>query len=158
MHTPVGDVIVTEQDGAITAVGWGRVKQQDETPLLLQAREQLEEYFAGTRRDFDLPLRPAGSEFQQAVWRVMQAIPCGQTLTYGQVAAEIGGQARAVGGARGANPIPIIIPCHRILAANHMGGYSGRGGVDTKQKLLALEGWRDTRRAPATGDLFAAVR
>ena len=97
------------------------------------------------------------SEFQQAVWRAMLAIPTGETRTYGQVAAEIGGQARAVGGACGANPIPIIIPCHRIVAANHLGGYSGRGGLATKQKLLKHEGWRAPPRPGASADLFAAV-
>jgi methylated-DNA-[protein]-cysteine S-methyltransferase len=154
MHTPVGEVTITEESGAIVAVDWGRGRDQAETPLLLRAREQLEEYFDGTRRAFDLPLEPKGSKFQHAVWKAMIAIPAGETRTYGDVANEIGGTARAVGGACGSNPIPIIIPCHRIVAANHLGGYSGEGGLDTKQALLRLEGWQAPRAE--THDLFEA--
>lgn len=153
MHTPVGEVTLTEEDGAIVAVDWGRGRDQAMTPLLARAREQLNEYFDGTRRAFHLPLRPSGSQFQHAVWNAMLRIPFGETRTYGELAKEVDGPARAVGGACGANPIPIIIPCHRVLAANHMGGYSGQGGVETKKALLKLEGWQGPRRE---GDLFAA--
>lgn len=153
MHTPVGEVTLTEEDGAIVAVDWGRGRDQQVTPLLARAREQLNQYFDGTRRDFDLPLRPHGTQFQHAVWNAMLRIPCGETRTYGQLAKEVEGPARAVGGACGRNPIPIIIPCHRVLAANHLGGYSGEGGVETKTALLKLEGWRDPKRE---GDLFSA--
>jgi methylated-DNA-[protein]-cysteine S-methyltransferase len=154
MHTPVGEVTITEEDGAIVAVDWGRGRDQQPTPLLRRACAQLEAYFDGTRTDFDLPLEPKGSKFQHAVWKAMIGIPAGETRTYGEVAAAIGGTARAVGGACGANPIPIIIPCHRIVAASHLGGYSGQGGLDTKQALLRLEGWQPKRGS--IGDLFEA--
>ncbi|MGE0665279.1 MAG: methylated-DNA--[protein]-cysteine S-methyltransferase [Sphingomonadales bacterium] len=141
MHSPVGDLTVSEDDGAIVSVDWGWGAVQTETPLLLEARRQLDLYFDGELEKFELPLRPHGSEFKKQVWRAMLRIPYGSTETYGKIAAEVGAPARSVGGACGANPIPIIIPCHRILAANGgMGGYSGDGGVETKVFLLRLEG------------------
>lgn len=140
LHTPVGDLTVSEFDGRIVALDWGWGRDQDETPLLCDALRQLEAYFDGELDKFDLPLAPDGSPFQRQVWDQMCAIPKGETRTYGDVAAAIGGTARAVGGACGANPIPVIIPCHRILAANGLGGYSGDGGLETKVALLRLEG------------------
>ena len=86
-HTPVGEVTLTEEDGAIVAVDWGRGRDQQVTPLLARAREQLNEYFDGTRRGFDLPLRPHGTQFQHAVWNAMLRIPCGETRTYGEMEA-----------------------------------------------------------------------
>ena len=97
-------------------------------------------YFDGDPVDFDLPLNPAGSGFQRRVWKAMCDIPAGGTETYGRLAGRIDGIARAVGTACGKNPIPIIIPCHRVVAASGLGGYSGDGGLDTKVALLRLEG------------------
>ncbi len=142
MHSPVGDLTVTEEDGALVSLDWGWVPEewQSETPLLSQAISQLNEYFDGDRLDFDLPLNPPGSEFQKQVCRAMSAIPGGSTRSYGEIAKDIESSAQAVGNACGLNPIPIIIPCHRVLAAGkEMGGFSGQGGVDTKAALLTLE-------------------
>lgn len=141
LNTPIGALTVFEEEGAIVAVDWGRAPDPEETPLLKAAKDQLLAYFERRLTDFDLPLRPAGSAFDKAVWDVMCEIPYGQTLTYGEIAARTGGVARAVGGACGRNPIPVIIPCHRVTAAGgRMGGYSGAGGVTTKRALLHLEG------------------
>lgn len=134
---------VTEEDGAVVAVDWGWARDQAPTPLLLRARAQIEEYLDKRRREFDLPLRPHGSAYRQRVWAALCAIPYGATCTYADIAREAGGVARSVGGANGANPIPIIIPCHRVVAAGHLGGYSGGppelGGLETKRRLLQLE-------------------
>lgn len=138
--SPVGDLTISERDGAIVALDWGWGRDQTETPLLTTAVQQLHEYFDGHRQHFALQLTPTGTEFQQSVWRAMQAIAYGATATYGELADEAGGIARAVGVACGANPIPIIIPCHRVVAASGLGGYSGAGGLDTKVALLRLEG------------------
>ena len=143
LHSPVGELTVSEEDGAIVAVDWGRgpPSHQRETPLLLEAKRQLDRYFDGKLKDFELPLEPAGSEFQRRVWQLMCAIPYGDTMTYGAMAKRLGGVARAIGTACGDNPIPIIIPCHRVLGAGgKMVGYSGQGGVETKVALLRLEG------------------
>ena len=102
---------------------------------------QLEEYFAGTRRRFDLPLAPRGTEFQRCVWRALTEIPYGRTVSYGELARRIArpGASRAVGLANGANPLPIIVPCHRVIGAD--GSLTGfGGGLPIKRKLLALEG------------------
>ena len=102
---------------------------------------QFEEYFAGRRREFDLPLAPDGTDFQRRVWRALTAIPYGQTISYGELARRIGNPraSRAVGLANGANPLPIIVPCHRVIGAN--GSLTGfGGGLPIKQALLALEG------------------
>jgi methylated-DNA-[protein]-cysteine S-methyltransferase len=140
--SPLGLLTVAEGDGAIVTLRWhGKAVTTAPTPLLAEAVLQLAAYFDGSLKDFDLPVRPAGSPFQQAVWSAMCRIPAGSTRTYGAIAHEVGGPARAVGGACGANPIPIIIPCHRILATGGaLGGYSGQGGNRTKLFLLALEG------------------
>jgi len=146
-ESPLGRLRVVEAEERITRLTWrdaGEAEKQSEAPppgsLLAEAGRQLAAYFAGTRRDFDLPLAPAGSAFQKSVWREMIRIPYGEVLTYGEMAARTGGVARAVGGACGANPIPVIIPCHRVVAGEGLGGYSGRGGLDTKRRLLVLEG------------------
>jgi methylated-DNA-[protein]-cysteine S-methyltransferase len=140
--SPLGPLTVTEVAGAIVGLRWCHgAAATAPTPLLAEAARQLTAYFDKRLGDFDLPLRPAGSPFQQAVWAAMCRIPAGATRTYGAVAAELDVPARAVGGACGTNPIPIIIPCHRILAAGgSLGGYSGDGGTRTKLFLLALEG------------------
>lgn len=114
---------------------------EQETPLLRQAALELEEYFARKRKCFTVPLCPAGTEFQQAVWSALREIPYGQTVRYGDIAAKIGkpAAARAVGQANGANSLPIFIPCHRVVAANgSLGGYSL--GLEAKRVLLQLEG------------------
>lgn len=141
MHSPVGDLTISEDDGAIVSLDWGWGALQTETPLLREAKRQLDRYFDGDLERFDLPLRPYGTPFRKRVWDAMIAIPYGKTETYGEMAGRLGSASRAVGGACGANPIPILIPCHRVLAAGGgMGGYSGDGGVETKVFLLRLEG------------------
>ena len=139
LHTPVGDLSISEEDGAIVALDWGWGSEQAETELLLRARDQMHAYFDGERRQFDLPLAPAGSLYRQRVWQALCQIPYGATRTYGEIAAVAGGSARSVGTANGANPIAILIPCHRVLASNGIGGYSGGSGPDTKRALLQLE-------------------
>ena len=138
--SPIGQLTIEEEDEAIVAIRWGDGPPSNGSPLLAEAARQLEAYFAGRLTDFDLPLAPAGSPFEQRVWAAMQAIPYGQTRCYGDLAAMVGSAPRAVGGACGKNPIPIVIPCHRVLAKTGLGGYSGQGGLDTKKALLALEG------------------
>lgn len=112
-----------------------------ETALLLEAKRQLEEYFAGIRAGFSLPLAPEGTEFQKSVWQQLEAIPFGETRTYGQIAAAAGNPkaCRAVGGAIHKNPIAIMIPCHRVIGAD--GSLTGfASGLDVKEALLHLEG------------------
>lgn len=139
-HTSLLDALtITEEDGAIVALDWGWGRDQAETPLLLEARDQLEAYLDGERRAFDLPLAPRGSAYRQRVWAALAAIPYGKTRTYAEIAAVAGGGARSVGGANGANPIPILIPCHRVVATGGLGGYSGGEGLETKRLLLQLE-------------------
>lgn len=147
LHSPLGDLSVAEEDGAIVALDWGWGSDQDATALLKRARAQLLAYFDGTLRDFDLPLAPAGTAYRQAVWRAMAAIPYGETRFYADLAAVAGGAARSVGQACGANPIPILLPCHRVLARGHLGGYSGGDGLPAKRFLLRLE-------APGSASLF----
>lgn len=141
LHTPLGSLTLSEEDGAIVALDWGRGRDQEITPLLLRAREQLQDYFDGKRIVFDLPLAPHGTAFQRKVWDALCTIPAGQTRSYLDIARQVGCRApRAIGQANGANPIPIIIPCHRVVAANgSLGGYSGGEGAATKRYLLDLE-------------------
>jgi methylated-DNA-[protein]-cysteine S-methyltransferase len=141
-HSPVGDLTVSEEGGALVSVDWGWGRDQEETSLLRKTRKQIEAYLDGKRQDFDLPLRPIGTAFQLRVWKAMQKIPFGKVHTYGALAKRIKSGPRPVGTACGANPLPIIIPCHRVILANGgVGGYSGEGGLDTKRTLLALEGY-----------------
>ncbi len=145
LHSPVGDLTVSSDDNAIVALDWGWSSGQDTSPLLARARDQLESYFDGATVAFELPLRPAGSPFQLQVWAAMQQIICGTTTTYGDIARNLKTSPRAVGMACGLNPIPIIIPCHRVVGATGtlggtLGGYSGDGGPATKEALLRLEG------------------
>jgi methylated-DNA-[protein]-cysteine S-methyltransferase len=112
----------------------------DDHPVLALATRQLEEYFAGSRTDFDLPLAPEGTPFQLQAWSVLQSIPFGSTMSYGEQAAQLGDRrrARAVGAANGRNPIPIIVPCHRVVGSNgHLTGFGG--GIDAKAWLLDHE-------------------
>lgn len=158
LHSPVGDLTLSEEDGAIVSLDWGWGRDQTETPLLVEARAQLEDYFDGLRTDFTVPLNPGGTEYQRRVWAALQAIPHGATRTYGEIAGAVGGSARSVGGANGSNPIPLLIPCHRVLASGGIGGYSGGEGLDTKRFLLALEAPADDRpdAAPVQPSLLPA--
>lgn len=141
-----------DQTGAPTAGRLPRHGQgtaaDDELPILDSLREQLAEYFAGTRRAFDLPLAAAGSAFQRRVWQALGRIPYGATRSYGELARELGvpGGSRAVGSANGRNPIAIVIPCHRVIAEDGtLGGYGG--GLWRKRRLLELEGAFPASRA-----------
>jgi methylated-DNA-[protein]-cysteine S-methyltransferase len=145
--SPLGELTifadVFDGGGAIVALEFGCAPEPAGSPgvLLRRVARQLTDYFAGRRKVFDLPLRPAGTPFQRRVWAALSAIPYGATLTYGALARKLRSAPRAVGGACGANPIPIMIPCHRVLGADRrLGGYSGEGGPTTKRHLLALEG------------------
>ena len=138
--TQFGDLTFTEDSGAIVALDWCRAARQDASPLLDQAASQLEAYAEGRLEVFDLPLHVKGSDFQRDVCRLMSEIPFGYTRTYGEIAADLGVPAQAVGQACGGNPIPIVIPCHRVMGAKGLTGFSGRGGVETKVALLRHEG------------------
>lgn len=137
VKSPFGPLTVTEADGRITALSW-QGGGSDRSPLLDAAATQLAEYFAGTRTAFDLPLA-LGSGFRAAFLRALTAIPFGETRRYGDLAKDLGVNAQAVGQACGMNSIPIIIPCHRVLAANGLGGFSAPGGIETKVALLRHE-------------------
>ena len=136
--TPVGQLTLTETEGAITRVSWDG-EAGDETDLLADAKAQLTAYFAGDLQKFDLPLTVHGSDLQRRVCAEMLKIPFGETRTYGDLALSLGAPAQAIGQACGGNPIPVIIPCHRILGANSLGGFSGMAGVETKVWLLKHE-------------------
>ncbi len=126
-------ILRQHEDGPIDA-------EQKNTALLLEAKRQLDEYFAGERTEFQLPLNPKGTEFQNKVWHQLLQIPYGETRTYGQIAEAVGNPkaSRAVGGANHNNPIAVIIPCHRVIGADgKLTGYAG--GVDLKETLLRLE-------------------
>ena len=141
IDSPIGPLTLTERDGALARLSFGAHGPCDPpTPLLTRAIEQLNEYFAGERRAFDLPLAPSGTEFQLTCWGALAEIPYGETRSYGQQADRIGrpDRARAVGAANGANPIAIILPCHRVIGAD--GSLVGvGGGLETKRRLLDLE-------------------
>ena len=140
----VGTLTLVEQNGKLVRLGWGDTPDdlpcKNPTPVLAEAARQVTAYFDGTLREFNLPLAPLGTDFQQRVWWIMNKIPYGETWTYGELAKRANTAPRAVGGACGANPIPIILPCHRVLAANGgASGYSGKGGLKTKGSLLDIE-------------------
>ena len=151
IDSPIGDLRLVEHDGAITAIefspfrdGTGRPRgdRADDAPVLVECARQLRAYFAGELTEFDLPLAPDGTPFQRRVWDELLAIGFGKTATYGEIAARLGmtawSAARAVGLANGRNPIPIVIPCHRVIGANgSLTGYAG--GLERKQLLLDLE-------------------
>lgn len=142
MLTPIGPLTGVEECGAITALSFGGVPdaQQAPTPLLAELAKQLAEYFLGQRREFTLPLAPQGTPWQHRVWDALLQIPYGETRSYGAVARLAGNPkaARAVGHANNRNPIPILIPCHRVIGADgSLIGYAG--GMDVKRELLALE-------------------
>ena len=142
--TPIGAILIAGEGDAIVETYFAGAKPKPDwirdDDALREAANQLRAYFAGESRNFDLPLAPRGTEFQQSVWNALQQIPYGETTTYSTIAERIGRPAavRAVGAANGANPIPIVIPCHRVIGANgSMTGFGG--GIDVKRQLLALE-------------------
>lgn len=148
MPSPIGELRLVTDGEHLTAVEFspfaeGRIvgERADDHPVLVESARQLGEYFAGERRTFDLPLSPAGSAFQREVWGELERIDYGQTRSYGEIARRLGrtnAASRAVGLANGSNPIPIVIPCHRVIGANGtLTGYAG--GVERKQVLLELE-------------------
>ena len=158
MDSPVGCLLLAGTADALTRVQFQAgprpfsppVQWQRKSALFTRVNLQLQEYFAGTRREFDVPLAPRGTPFQLTVWRALAEIPYGQTCSYGELARRIGpgGGARAVGLANGSNPLPIIVPCHRVIGAD--GSLTGfGGGLDAKRTLLSLEG------AACVADLFA---
>lgn len=144
--SPIGRLTIEEAGDQIVAIRWeedgpaGDASLGNGSPLLAEAAHQLAAYFAGKLARFELPLAPSGSPFESRVWAAMQQIPYGETRSYGDLAAAVRTAPRAVGRACGRNPIPVVIPCHRVLAKAGLGGYSGSGGLWTKQRLLALEG------------------
>ncbi len=143
--SPMGRLALEADGEAITGLRWAgnneRCRAEGNNPILREAVRQLERYFQGKLKRFDLELEAGGTEFQRKVWKTMRAIPFGKTGTYGGIAMALGSGPRAVGMACGANPIVIITPCHRVLASGGaIGGYSGGEGLPTKRKLLALEG------------------
>lgn len=144
--TEIGRIGIEENGTAITKVYFvnesvqEEIIENNETELLKETIRQLNEYFDGKLRKFSLPLAPQGTEFQKKVWNALKEIPCGETRSYGEIAKVIGNEkaSRAVGMANNKNPIPIIIPCHRVIGANgKLVGYAG--GLDIKEKLLKLE-------------------
>jgi methylated-DNA-[protein]-cysteine S-methyltransferase len=149
LDSPIGTLLIAGDAQAVRRIhfpidgkavapeaGW----QPSARGPVAEAIRQLREYFAGRRTTFDLPLEPAGTPFQRAVWRALQDIPYGETISYGELARRVGNPkaSRAVGSANGANPLPIVIPCHRVIAGDgSLGGFGG--GLPTKQSLLVLE-------------------
>ena len=153
LETPIGGLLLVGDEAGLRRIHFqsGRhpmrpdpVWRQDPAPFRALAG-QLREYFARERRAFDLPLTPEGTPFQLATWQALTQIPYGQTISYVELARRVGrpSAARAVGAANGANPLPIVVPCHRVIAAGgKLGGFSARGGVTTKLRLLGIEGAR----------------
>ena len=150
VESPIGRLELTSDGDSITSLSIERAGHlryellpESSNPVLETAAVQLGEYFAGTRTDFDLPLSAAGTDFQRSVWSRISALGFGEVASYGELGLATGRATagRAVGGAVGANPIPIIVPCHRVLASNNrITGYSGGEGIPTKAWLLAHEG------------------
>lgn len=141
-NSPIGVVTVSSNDGlTICDIAFAQAKTNQSSPVTATAKQQLQEYFAGSRREFDLPLNPHGTVFQRAVWQHLQQVPYGNTQSYGDIAAALANPkaVRAVGAANSRNPIAIVIPCHRIIGANGtLTGYAG--GLDKKAWLLQHEG------------------
>jgi methylated-DNA-[protein]-cysteine S-methyltransferase len=144
MDSPIGPLRLSSSAGLLTAIGFDAtdVAESSDDALLVEAERQLTAYFRGEITEFDLPVANDGTEFQQKVWRAVRKIGYGHTKSYGQIAEELGYDAgtvsRAVGAANGANPVPIVVPCHRVIAGDgKMTGYAG--GIERKQYLLRLE-------------------
>lgn len=149
IHSPLGPLTLFAEDGHLIALVFGDYGGYDDLPLFREARRQLEEYFAGQRRTFSLPLAPEGTAFQRRVWKSLLEIPYGQVISYRDLAVQVGSPRafQAVGQANGRNPLPILIPCHRVIAADGtLGGYSS--GVAHKAFLLRLEGVQVPESAP----------
>ena len=148
VETPIGPLVVRADGAAVaevllpnTGAAGGAVRPDRCPAVLREAARQLEQYFGGRRRAFDVPLRPEGTPFQVAVWTALNDIPYGETITYAELARRVGRPTahRAAGQANGANPLAIVVPCHRVVAAGgRIGGYAG--GITVKRRLLALEG------------------
>ncbi len=143
IQSPLGPLTLTASEAALTGISFGGAEETTETasPVLEQAARELAEYFDGKRRTFTVPLAPEGTAFQKSVWDELRKIPYGETVSYGDIAARLGkpGAAVAVGQANSRNPIPIIIPCHRVIGTNgKLVGYTG--GLHIKKALLAVEG------------------
>ncbi|MFV0626378.1 MAG: methylated-DNA--[protein]-cysteine S-methyltransferase [Alphaproteobacteria bacterium] len=144
-ESPIGKLWLCEEEGSLTALSFSKTKiplqvQERETPILVEAKKQLNEYFAEKREKFDLPIKFKGTSFQQKVWKALCQVPYGQTASYKEIAQNIQNEkaCRAVGMANNKNPIAIIVPCHRIIGTNgKLVGYAG--GLEIKQKLLELE-------------------
>lgn len=151
MNSPIGPLTLSGTEEALTRLAFGGMRENGgrPSPVLKQAERELSEYFAGERRDFTVPLAPAGTGFQKRVWDALRSVPYGKTASYGEIAARLGkpGAAVAVGQANSRNPIPIIIPCHRIIGADgKLVGYTG--GLHIKTALLRLEGTETERPRP----------
>jgi methylated-DNA-[protein]-cysteine S-methyltransferase len=144
VDSPVGRLALEADGDVLTGVRWtgdGERTQDKPSPVLEEAVRQLDRYFARRLKAFDLPLAGRGTDFQKSVWKMMREIPYGETVTYGGMAMALGSGPRAVGMACGRNPIPIIVPCHRVLGSGGKeGGFSGGRGLPTKRQLLAIEG------------------
>ncbi len=142
VQSPIGPLALTGTEQALTGIAFGGGDGGgDSAPVLEQAARELEEYFAGIRRTFRVPLAPEGTDFQKRVWEALREIPYGTAVSYGTVAARLGkpGAAVAVGQANSKNPIPVIIPCHRVIGAGgKLVGYTG--GLWIKKALLSIEG------------------
>lgn len=141
-HSPIGDMTIFEIDGKIVAIekGWGSDDNSVCSNILKKAKKQILDFLMMKRTVFDLPLDfSCGTEFQQKVWAELLKIPYGETVTYQELGKRVGTHQRPTGGAVGKNPIPIIIPCHRVLAKNGIGGFSGFEGVPSKKHLLNIE-------------------
>jgi methylated-DNA-[protein]-cysteine S-methyltransferase len=143
--TKIGKIGIAEENGSITNLYFSETVADakailEETVILKKTNQQLQEYFAGKRKVFELPLAPKGTEFQQKVWQALKEIPFGETRSYGEIAKRIGQPkaSRAVGGANNKNPLPIFVPCHRVIGANgKLVGYAG--GLEVKKTLLNVE-------------------
>ena len=145
VDSPVGRLAIEADHDAVTGVRWTsageRANDKTGSPVLNEAARQLDRYFAKKLKRFDLPLAQRGTDFQKRVWAAMRDIPYGETATYGGMAMALGSGPRPVGMACARNPIPIIVPCHRVLGSGgREGGFSGGTGLPTKRQLLALEG------------------
>ncbi len=142
VQTIIGNIVLISDGDSLIEIRFGNDENMtnSDNPILVETEKQLKQYFAGERETFDIPLNPIGTDFQLSVWNELKKIPYGETISYQELAEKIGDKkkARAVGNANGKNPIPIIIPCHRVIRKNgDLGGFGG--GIKIKRKLLELE-------------------
>jgi len=151
LDTPIGGLRLVSNGTHLVKIEFGKNRDDCDTgkndPVLALAARQLQEYFDNRRDHFDLPLAPTGTPFQRSVWAALAAIPRGEVRSYRDIAIAIGKPTavRAVGAANGRNPLPIVVPCHRVIGSD--GSLTGfAGGLEMKRRLLELEGYRDTRR------------